>query len=299
VLAALVGIAIWYLRAEWRLALRGRAWSPWRRASFLSGLICVDLAFQSPVSTFANFYFQAHIVQHLLLMVAAPVLCALGAPSTLLLQTSSRWTKEHWLAVLRSRPFAVLTNPVVVWFLYYGIMLVFFLSSLLNVAMEHMALMDAMNVLFLFGGTLFWWPMIGIDPIIHGRMSHGVRLANILVGSGMEVFLGLALVQAKTPVASMYTVSSTRSGGALLWGSTEFVALIALVPIFVQWMRSDEREARRLDARLDRQAAGVTVGEPRDGEGSAPPGATDRTLTAWEAEWLARTGSVPTQDPVA
>jgi putative membrane protein len=102
----------------------------------------------------AGSYFQAHVVQHLLLMVLGPVLLALGTPSTLLLQSSGRPSKIRWLRVLRSGPFAVLTHPILVWFLYFGLMLVFFLSSLINFSMEHMALMDVINLTFLLGGCL-------------------------------------------------------------------------------------------------------------------------------------------------
>ena len=146
------------------------------------GLVVVDLALQSPVATLTGTYFQAHVVQHLLLMIAAPPLLALGAPSTLLLQTSSRRTKSTWLKILNSRPFGVLTHPVTVWFLYFGVMFAFFLTSLINVAMEHMWLMDVMNLLFLLTGTLYWWPMVGIDPIVHWRMGYGARMVNIAMG---------------------------------------------------------------------------------------------------------------------
>ncbi|HTW99641.1 MAG TPA: cytochrome c oxidase assembly protein, partial [Acidimicrobiales bacterium] len=80
VLVVLVALAAWYLRAEWKLAARGRRWPATRRTCFLAGLLAVDLAFQSSVALLAGTYFQAHIVQHLLLMVVAPPLLALGAP---------------------------------------------------------------------------------------------------------------------------------------------------------------------------------------------------------------------------
>ena len=123
---ALVAVAYWYLSADWRLAVRGRRWPTRRTAAFMAGLIAIDMALQSPVATFTGSYFQAHVVQHLLLMVVAPPLLALGAPSTLLLQTASRATKTRWLGVLHSRPFAVFTHPVPVWFFYFGAMFAFF-----------------------------------------------------------------------------------------------------------------------------------------------------------------------------
>lgn len=304
VVAALVAAGYWYLRADWLLARRGRRWPRRRMASFFGGLVAIDLALQSPVSTFTGSYFQAHVSQHLLLMIGAPPLLALGAPSTLLLQTTSRRTKERWLGVLRSEPFAVLTHPVVVWILYFGVMFGFFLTALINVAMHDMALMDVINVVFLLGGCLYWWPMVGIDPIVHWKMGYGARMANILLGAAPETFIGVVILLQREPVASMYSLASTHAGGGLLWSSTELATVIGFIPIFIQWMRSEERAAIRNDARADRaaaeRAAGALAAVDSGGAGelatvtaASEPTAVDRQRTAWEATWLARTGFVP------
>jgi len=285
VVAVLVLLAVWYLGADWKLAARGRAWSRSRTVSFLCGLFAIDLALQSPVATFTGSYFEAHVIQHLLLMIVAPPLLALGAPSTLLLQTASRPTKTLWLRVLRSGPFAVLTHPLVVWSLFYGVMFVFFLTPLINFAMLHMPLMDAINVLFLFGGTLFWWPMVGIDPILHWKMSYPFRLLNVLLGSGLEAFLGVAILMSHRPIASMYSLASTRAGGGVLWAGTELGLLIAAAPICVHWMRSEERAGLRHDT--------VEARKQRNGAERAVVPAAAASPSAWEAAWIARTGSLP------
>ncbi|HUZ20635.1 MAG TPA: cytochrome c oxidase assembly protein [Acidimicrobiales bacterium] len=286
-LALLVAVAVWYLRADWSLAARGRRWPGGRTAAFMAGLVSIDIALQSPVAAFTGSYFQAHVIQHLVLMAVAPPLLALGAPSTLLLQTAGRRTKQRWIALLRSRPFAALSHPITAWFLYFGLMVAFFLTPLVNVAMNHMALMDFLNLTFFFGGTLYWWPMIGNDPIMHGRMGHGARMLNILLGSGVEAFLGVAILANVHPIASMYNLASTHAGGALLWTSTEVVTLAAFVPIYLQWMRSEDRAG----ARADRDAAAAEARDP-----SAPPRPpVIRELSEWELAWIARTGSVPLQ----
>ncbi len=286
VAALLVLLAVWYLRADWRLAERGRRWRGARTASFLAGLVTVDLAFQSSIATYAGTYFQAHVLQHLLLMVVAPPLLALGAPSTLLLQTSGRTAKSRWLHFLRSFPFAVLTHPVTVFFLYFGLMFVFFLTGLIGVAMQHMALMDLVNVLFLLASTLYWWPLVGLDPILHWRMSHGQRLLVLLMSSGLEAFLGVAILNDSKPIAPMYSLASTHAGGALLWVSAELATVGAFVPIFLQWVRAEAREGARVDKRLGRLEPGMPIS----------PGAVvdpEHVFTPWELAWIARTGSVP------
>jgi putative copper resistance protein D len=289
VIVTSVAIGSWYLRAEWALALRGRAWPRSRTISFLSGLVVVDLAFCSSVAVYAGTYFQAHVIQHLMLMVVAPPLLALGAPSTLLLQTGRRATKERWLRVLRSTPFAALSHPVTVFFLYFGSMFAFFLTSAIGFAMDHMAVMDLVNLGFLLGSTLYWWPMVGIDPIIHWKLSYGFRLLNILLSSGLEAFLGVAILSDSRPVAPIYSLPSTHSGGALLWVATEFVTLGAFLPIYVQWARSEDRLAAREDRRRDMEAAEAAA----SGVGFAIPHAPGWRDSAWQEAFAAKGSRVP------
>jgi hypothetical protein len=183
----------------------------------------------------------------------------------------------------------------------------FFLTSLINTSMEHMWLMDVMNMAFFLGATLYWWPMVGLDPIVHWRMGYGARMVNILLGGPPEVILGLAILSSHRPVASMYSLSSTHAGGGLLWVSTEAATLLGFIPIFWQWIRADERAARRADQRTDRMAdpdSELTVEDVLApalvaGAGGAGADGTVRSPTApggegaWEAYWRLRTGRVP------
>jgi putative membrane protein len=293
VVLLLVAAGAWYLRADWVLAARGRRWKTRRTAAFFAGLVTIDLALQSPIATMTGTYFQAHVVQHLLLMAVAPPLLAMGAPSTLFLQTATRKHKERWLAILRSRSFAVLTHPVLVAFLYFGVMFIFFLSSLINVAMTHMWLMDVINLIFLFGGALFWWPMVGIDPIIHWKLGYGARMFFVLVGSAIDAFLGVAILNLSHPIASMYSISSTHGGGGLLWAGTDVLALVAFGPIYLQWMRSEERAGRRSDLHLDNRRRRLAESNGRQMSGLTTQSASSPKMSAWEAAWRQRAGDTP------
>ena len=251
-IAALLSLALlWYVNATRELAERGRKWPISRTVSFLAGLVAVEVALQSSVAVLAGSIFTAHILQHLLLMVVGPPLLALGAPMTLALQTSSRATKRCLLTVLHSRAFGVITHPVPVFFAYYVSMYAFFLTGALNFAMLHMWVMDLINLGFLGGATLFWWPMVGLDPIPRWDMSPGLKLLNLVIGVPVESFLGVALLMQSSPAASMYTLAGTHTGGGVLWVFTELFTVAAIIPMFVQWTRADARAARRIDARLD------------------------------------------------
>jgi hypothetical protein len=136
--------------------------------------------------------------------------------------------------------------------------------------------------------------MVGLDPIVHWKMSHPARMLNILLGSGIEAFLGVAIIADAHPVASMYSLASTHTGGALLWTSTEAVTLGAFLPIYLQWVHSEDRAGARADRAADLRAESIAAGmEVALPERPVAPDGVARRLTPWEAEWLARTGAVP------
>ncbi len=274
VVAVVLGtVAVWYVRSATQRSARSRdlakahagrpgpprRWSPLRTVSFLAGLAVIEIALGSSVATLSDTHFTAHILQHLCLMMVAPPLLALGAPMTLALQTTSRPAKRRLLQVLHSPVFAVITHPVLVFFLYYASMFGFFLSPALGYAMDNMWLMDIWNVFFFAGATLFWWPMVGTDPIPRYDMSPGFKLLNLMLGVPFESFLAIAMLMAAAPVAPMYTLSSTHTGAGILWALSELFTVTAIAPVFVQWTKSDARLAKRIDARID---AGESLAPP-------------------------------------
>jgi cytochrome c oxidase assembly factor CtaG len=260
-LVTCIAFGAWYLQAVWALSAKGRSWSRMRTVSFVVGLVMVDLALQSPVATFATGYFEAHMVQHLLLMVIGPPLLALGAPMTLALQTANRRVKVRMLRVLNSQLFRWWSHPIPTAAVYYFAMFAFFLTSGIDVAMRHMWVMDVVNVVFLAASLHFWWPIVGIDHIPHWPMSHGTKMVALLIGVPIESFLALALLTTTRPIASMYTVGSTHAGAGILWIGAEVFTFLALIPVFVQWLRFEGRRTVRIDAELDASyaAAGSTI----------------------------------------
>ena len=289
-----VTAGVWYCNGVRRLAVRGRAWPAFRTAMFLSGLLVTALALQSPVSTLVASSFEYHVVQHMLLMVVAAPLLALSGPMTLALQTTSHRTKVVLLTILNSRAFGALTFPVTIWFLYYGVMFAFFLTPLLGYAMDHMVLMDLLNLVFFFGGCNFWWATIGIDHNPRWKMTHGLRIINLLIGVPFESFLGIALLGGAA-AASMYTVGQTHVGGGMVWGIGELSAFVGTGIVMVQWARDDTRAAAREDrrtaARQRAAARAVADGSTDARPVPVPAGAT--AASNYEAAYLARGIPVP------
>jgi hypothetical protein len=116
----------------------------------------------------------------------------------------------------------------------------------------------------------------------------------------------------------MYSLQSTHAGGGLLWSATELSTFAGVIPIFLQWIRSDERAGARADARADRAFEAQVLGERAgavDVRTPLVPVAAPATVDAgstgvdrfrplfqpgnseWEAMWRAKAGYVPGRGP--
>jgi cytochrome c oxidase assembly factor CtaG len=108
-----LGIAIaggLYIAGLVVLHRRGDHWPVPRSFSFLlGGLGSIAFATMSALGTYDTVLFSVHIVQHMILMMVAPMFLALGAPITLALRTLPARPRTMLLAVLHSWVARVLT----------------------------------------------------------------------------------------------------------------------------------------------------------------------------------------------
>jgi hypothetical protein len=78
-LCLLLAVAALYLRGWLRLRVElPSKYTTGRMAAFGGGLLAVLLALESPVDTFGGLLLQAHMIQHLMLIMVAPPLLLLG-----------------------------------------------------------------------------------------------------------------------------------------------------------------------------------------------------------------------------
>src|SRR6516165_268837 len=72
-------------------------WTLAKLAAFCGGLVAIFLALASPIETFSGLFLQVHMMQHLLLMMAAPPLIWLGAPFFPLLRGCPGPVRRYWI----------------------------------------------------------------------------------------------------------------------------------------------------------------------------------------------------------
>jgi putative copper resistance protein D len=254
-----------YLWAATRLRRRGDAWPVGRDIAFLGGgLGVVALALLWWPGVYDDTLFWAHMVQHMALSMVAPIFLALGAPVTLLLRTLPAGPRRGLTRALRSLPAKVLVNPLVGFALLFGTPFVLYFTGLYEATLRNAALHALLHVHFLIAGCVFFWPLLGVDPV-PGRLPHPMRMLLLFVTLPAHAWLGITIMSSSTVIAGDYYLELARPwgpsllhdqdiGGGLLWVAGDLIGLLVVAAMFVQWSRADTREATRLDRTFDRGA---------------------------------------------
>jgi putative membrane protein len=274
----------------------------WRAWSWYLGLLVVFVALESPIGTYDTTLFSVHMVQHLLLMLVAAPLLAIGAPITLLLRVSSGEQRRRViLPVLHSRPVRLIAHPVLAWVLFAAVMYWSHFSGLFNAALEDEGWHFVEHALFLGAALLFWWPVVGADPS-PWRLPHPARVGYLFLGMPWSSFLGLAIFSAPAVLYPHYaTVVRTwgpsplvdqQLAGGIMWVGGDAAFLVAMLIAVWVWLRAEEREGRRIDAKLDREASARVIAAQRATAGAGERAETVATGGGARIEHTARGGRI-------
>lgn len=265
-----------------RLRARGDRWSRWRTLSFVGlGGGAAMLATQSALAAYDTVLISVHMVQHMLLNMVVPIFLALGAPITLALRTLPRAGRRRLLAVLHSRVAKVLTFPVVAGAIFIANPFVLYFSGLYEATLRHPVLHDLNHLHFVLIGCLWFWPLLGLDPMPY-RAPYPLRMLAAFVTLPFHAFLGVAIMSATTVMAAGWYEALNRQwgpsllddqqlAGGILWATGDLVGLVVFTVLFFQWASASEREAQREDRRLDRLAAADRAQAPAPPPAAATP----------------------------
>lgn len=263
-LVALTGAV--YLLGVRVLRRRGDRWSIWRTLSFTGGgLGSLLVATCSSLATYDTVLLSMHMAQHMVLTMVAPVFLALGAPVTLALRTLPPIARRRLVSVLHSRLAAVLAFPPVAFVFFIASPWVLYFSGWYEATLRSALLHDLLHLHFVLVGCLFFWPLLGLDPV-PGRVAYPLRLLTVFATLPFHAFLGVSIMSAHELLAGDWYRSLGRTwpptpvddqhlAGQILWGSGDAVGLLIFAVLFVQWVRHSIGEAVREDRRLDREEA--------------------------------------------
>jgi cytochrome c oxidase assembly factor CtaG/putative copper export protein len=266
---AAIVMAVVYLAGVRRLRRRGDAWPMGRTLGWLLGCAALLFATSSGLGRYMPAMFSMHMVAHMLLSMLVPILLVLGAPMTLALRalpTAGRGEppgpREWLLAALHSRVSRLLTHPIVATAVFvvgfYGL----YLGGLFDAAVSNHAAHVLMNVHFLLSGYLFYWVVIGIDPTPRQIPQWG-KVGMVFASLPLHAFFGVVLMGTKAVLGETFyrslqlswhtdLLGDQRLGGGIAWAAGEVPLVVVMIALLIQWRRSDQRTAKRLDRAADR-----------------------------------------------
>ncbi|MBA3265217.1 MAG: cytochrome c oxidase assembly protein [Nocardioidaceae bacterium] len=280
-IAAVVVVGLAYCSGVWALRRRGDRWPPSRTATFLGGgLVSMLVATCSSLAAYDTVLLSMHMVQHMVLSMVAPIFLALGAPVTLALRSLPQRPRRLLLRLLHSRLATVVSFPPVTLALFIVSPWVLYFSGWYPATLESAALHQLLHLHFVLVGCLFFWPLLGLDPV-PGRVAYPLRVLTVFATLPFHAFLGVTIMAMREVIAGDWYYSLPRDwppspmddqhlAGGILWGFGDIVGLVMLGVLFVQWVRSSNREAAHEDRRLDREQRADGAAAESRGEAAAP-----------------------------
>jgi len=265
-----VVVAGWYEIGLWRMARRSgpertrerRLRSLW----FYAGLVVLLLAVESSIDYWAYDYFFVHMIQHLLLMFAAPSLIVAGAPWQPWVEALPGRPRRGVLAGTWSRPLralgALVLRPWVSIGIFNAVMIFWHLPGPYDLAERNQAIhVWLMLGSFCVAGVLFWLQFIPSPPF-RRQMPLLSRAAALLVTNVIMIGLAMALsifasgsvysVYAHIPGVTLPPFADQQIGAAILWVCGDFWAVPTMITIIRQMIAADGSMSGALDKMLNR-----------------------------------------------
>ena len=211
----------------------------------------------------------------MILSMIVPLSLALGAPVTLALRTLPHRPRRWLLGVLHSRIARVLSFPPLTFVFYVISPWALYFSGWYDASLASPFVHEMMHVHLVTVGALFFWPLMGIDPL-PGRVDYPFRVLLTVLTLPFHAFLGVTIMGQTTLLGESHYLA-LREGpmgswlpdpledqhlaGGILWASGDLIGLVFFAVLFVQWVRSSMKEAAREDRRLDLVEARASRGD--------------------------------------
>lgn len=230
-----------------------------RAGWFVCGVVAMLVALVSPLDEIGDKYlFSAHMMQHLLLILAVPPLLLIGI--------TPAFARRIFEYRLIGRIEQVLGSPAVAWTIGVGTVILWHAPLLFDAALENEYIHIVEHLCFLVSATIFWWPVFAPLPACRfGPLWTQLYLAAAGMANGL---LGIWLTFAPAavyrpylrPPDSLPIMEHLRTqwgltpavdqaiGGLLMWVGGGFVFVAVMVIMLVRWFGSAEAEGDSLAA---------------------------------------------------
>jgi len=232
-------LLVFYLLGAFRLR-QSAQWSPWRIASFTTGIVLIVLSVLPPLANWAHHDLRGHMLQHLFLGMFGPLGLVFGCPGTLILRSVQARTARCFMDFLRLRPIRLLIHPITAALLDIGGMYLLYLTPFFALSMMHPALFTLLHLHFVISGYLFTWSIAGPDPAPH-RPGRTVRLTVLFLATAAHAILGKLMYGYGYPHGTSASFFEIQAAAQWMYYGGDLAELLLMTAFFAAWFRHRSR----------------------------------------------------------
>jgi putative membrane protein len=254
----LVTATVLYLTGYRRLRAAAGAITRAHAACYLAGLAIAAIALLSPIASYSDIWFSAHMGQHELLVLFSAPLVVVGRPELALRAGLPPRAREAVRAALHrprttrvlrlvtDRWFAVALHGIVVW--------VWHLPVLFEAALRSETIHAIQHVTFFATAVMFWWAMVRGR---YGRLGYGIATLFVFFTALHKGLLAVLFTVARGQLYPTHAARTAAAGGdpmvdqslagIIMWVPAGVTTAAFGVALFVAWLGA-------IEARTDRRS---------------------------------------------
>jgi putative membrane protein len=224
-----------------------------KMAWFGLGTLVILFALISPLDRLADEYlFSAHMVQHLLLAMAAPPLLLLGIPNWMV----GRIIRKPGIR----RIGAIFTKPVVCFLLFNINFLVWHFQGLYEATLKNETLHIFEHFLFMFTGVLNWWAILSPTSNMP-KLGYPGQILYLFLEVIPSTILGAVIsfapivlypTYASAPrIFNLNPMDDQQIAGLVMAIPAGMIYMVAFSIIFFKWLNSENQSIERKENRID------------------------------------------------
>jgi cytochrome c oxidase assembly factor CtaG len=233
---------------------------PARIAAFAAAIAILFSALISPLDALDDQLFCAHMAQHLVLIMIAPLLLVAGRPAI-----ASLWAFPLPLRRALGRFYLrsglhdtvrALMSPTIVWVLCSAVLWFWHLPGPYGWAVENEFVHAVEHICFL-GTSMMFWSLVLEPTGRHRRLGHAAALIFVATIGIQNGLLGALLTFSARPLYSAYfsttaawgltPLEDQQLGGLGMWIPASAIHLTTLGALFIAWLNATPKNHRALD----------------------------------------------------
>lgn len=222
---------------------------------YLAGIAALFTALVSPVDRLAAERLSMHMVQHILLLMVAPLAVLLANPFAAVVWGLPAGIRERFAGLFRDGAplrslLSALTLMPVAWTLYVVNLWAWHHPALYQAALNVWWLHDLEHWLFFGTAVIFWWPIVNAAPLFRPTRPLGTRIVYLVAATLQNTLLGMTISLPERVLYPFYAVvpalerlspiQDQALGGGIMWVSGHMYVIPILVLVARRLIAEDD-----------------------------------------------------------